>query len=98
MICPSCGHEKDAVIDSRCSKGITRRRRQCKQCFFRHTTYELTSEALEKMNKMGGVSEAIETVFGVLDLLQDMTRQKLNNVLKDLPSSYLKLKRVKQSP
>ncbi len=98
MICPTCGHDKDAVIDSRCSKGITRRRRACKLCSTRYTTYELTSDALEQLNNAGGVAEAIDLVFGVLDMMQDMVGQKLKAVRNQLPGNYLKLKSAKPAP
>ncbi len=42
MNCPSCQHPDSAVLDSRVSKdgGSIRRRRRCKDCDFRFTTYE----------------------------------------------------------
>lgn len=95
MNCPTCGHNKSSVIDSRASKGIIRRRRACLQCTTRYTTYELDSDTLEKMTHSGGVGEAIDLVFGVLDMMQDMVGKKLNAVRQSLPGSYLKLKPAK---
>jgi len=92
MICPVCGHDVSKVIDSRCSKGITRRRRACKVCSARYTTYELTSDALEQMSQSGGVSKVIDEVFGFLDVIQDIARKRLSEVRAQLPSSYVKLK------
>jgi hypothetical protein len=41
--CPSCGHQKSLVIDSRLSGGTCRRRRCCAKCETRFTTYELVA-------------------------------------------------------
>ena len=48
MQCPSCGKDKDKVIDSRSSEGgrAVRRRRECLLCGKRFTTYERPEEAL----------------------------------------------------
>jgi len=42
MRCPFCGDNKDKVIDSRAADGgrVIRRRRQCRACNQRFTTYE----------------------------------------------------------
>ncbi len=42
MLCPFCGDDNDRVIDSRSCEGgkVTRRRRLCKDCDRRYTTYE----------------------------------------------------------
>ncbi len=42
MDCPSCGNERTRVIDTGTSTDGTsvRRRRECRQCSFRFTTYE----------------------------------------------------------
>lgn len=51
MICPFCGHDDDRVIDSRSSEGgqAIRRRRQCKACGRRFTTYERVEETSRLM-------------------------------------------------
>lgn len=51
MICPFCGHDDDRVIDSRSSEGgqAIRRRRECKACERRFTTYERVEETSRLM-------------------------------------------------
>ncbi len=46
MRCPFCKHPDDSVIDSRPidSSGVIRRRRMCKSCHKRFTTYERLEE------------------------------------------------------
>jgi len=48
MRCPSCGEEKDKVIDSRSAEQgrVIRRRRQCLGCDRRFTTYERLEETV----------------------------------------------------
>ncbi len=38
--CPTCGHPKSTVMDSREGPGELKRRRQCLECGFRWTTVE----------------------------------------------------------
>lgn len=51
MMCPSCGSESLKVIDSRKTTDSIRRRRRCKDCGERFTTYETISETPEKPPK-----------------------------------------------
>mgnify|MGYP006269753151 CR=1 FL=1 len=46
MKCVYCDHEKSKVIDTRDSSDKIRRRRECKECGRRFTTYE-TAESLD---------------------------------------------------
>lgn len=41
MTCPMCG-KRTHVVESRDNGIIVRRRRECKECKFRFTTYEQT--------------------------------------------------------
>jgi len=47
MQCPFCGTDDDKVVDSRSSEGgrAVRRRRECRHCHRRFTTYERVDEA-----------------------------------------------------
>jgi transcriptional repressor NrdR len=45
MNCPKCKKDKDRVIDSRSSYDSIRRRRLCKRCGTRWTTYERSEES-----------------------------------------------------
>ncbi|MDY4587493.1 MAG: transcriptional regulator NrdR [Oscillospiraceae bacterium] len=44
MKCPECGCEDSKVIDSRPTENKVRRRRECIQCGFRFTTYEIIED------------------------------------------------------
>lgn len=44
MKCPECGCEESKVIDSRPTENKVRRRRECINCGFRFTTYEIIEE------------------------------------------------------
>ncbi len=48
MICPNCGHSDTSVLDSRVTRGgkEIRRRRECKKCSHRFTTYERPEERI----------------------------------------------------
>jgi transcriptional repressor NrdR len=47
MLCPSCGHAEDRVVDSRSTRegAAIRRRRECVNCAHRFTTYEYVERA-----------------------------------------------------
>ncbi|HEX9639722.1 MAG TPA: transcriptional regulator NrdR [Candidatus Krumholzibacteria bacterium] len=47
MLCPSCGHAEDRVVDSRSTRegAAIRRRRECVNCSHRFTTYEYVERA-----------------------------------------------------
>lgn len=44
MKCPECGCDESRVIDSRPTENKIRRRRECVNCNFRFTTYEIIEE------------------------------------------------------
>ena len=44
MRCPECGCEESKVIDSRPTENKVRRRRECINCGFRFTTYEIIED------------------------------------------------------
>lgn len=50
MNCPKCGEKNMPVIDSRMihEDSIRRRRRECRSCGFRETTYEIGRKELLK--------------------------------------------------
>ena len=73
MRCPKCGHNKSEVIDSRPSEegASIRRRRECRSCQNRFTTYETveklpllvikkdkTRQAFDKNKLLNGIIEA----------------------------------------
>ncbi|MFB6242022.1 MAG: transcriptional regulator NrdR [Candidatus Nanosalina sp.] len=60
MKCIYCGHDKSKVIDTRDTCDQVRRRRECKDCGRRFTTYE-TAESLDiKVEKRGEENEKFD--------------------------------------
>ena len=59
MRCPWCGHAEDRVIDSRPAEEgeAIRRRRQCRSCGRRYTTYERVEELGLMVSKRDGSKE-----------------------------------------
>lgn len=59
MRCPWCGHEDDKVVDSRPAEqgAAIRRRRQCRSCGRRYTTFERIEEVGLMVLKRDGTKE-----------------------------------------
>ncbi|QWT17005.1 transcriptional regulator NrdR [Collinsella sp. zg1085] len=55
MLCPRCSHENTRVIDSRmqASTNAIKRRRECRKCHTRFTTYERCEDPLEVVKSSG---------------------------------------------
>ena len=69
MKCPECGSIRSSVVDSRVSTDGTsvRRRRECKHCSHRFTTYEMiprkTTMTLNDYNRISrGLKDALEVL------------------------------------
>src|ERR1700684_1374593 len=64
MRCPFCAHLESKVTDSRLSAvgDVTRRRRECKKCARRFTTYERVEEILPLVGKKDGRREPFDRV------------------------------------
>jgi transcriptional repressor NrdR len=62
MRCPFCGHNKDRVVDSRTSQDgkAVRRRRECKSCKKRFTTYEYVEDVSLTVIKNDGRREPFD--------------------------------------
>ncbi|SFG41365.1 transcriptional repressor NrdR [Halopelagius inordinatus] len=62
MDCPDCGHERTSVVDTRSGEdGATvRRRRECRRCAFRFTTYERPEWETLQVKKRGGNIESFD--------------------------------------
>ena len=77
MQCPICSSNDIKVIDSRQNKCETikliRRRRQCRRCGYRYTTYELTEECLQQlvMIKFDKKKEMIKQAVAKINILLD---------------------------
>lgn len=57
MRCPYCQYEDSKVIDSRPSEDKKRRRRECRKCGKRFTTYEIVEKPLRIVIKRDGSLE-----------------------------------------
>lgn len=53
MICPYCGESDSRVVDTRAARNGIRRRRECKSCGKRFTTYEQVAVALHVIKSDG---------------------------------------------
>jgi len=62
MKCPFCGHAQDKVVDSRAARegDTVRRRRQCRKCHRRFTTYERLDEIPYMVIKKDGRRERFD--------------------------------------
>lgn len=50
-MCPECESKLVAVIETRSSHGRVKRRRECKDCLRRWTTYEITAEEFDNFER-----------------------------------------------
>lgn len=70
MKCPECKSDDNYVYDSRrvCEKKINsvKRRRECKDCFHRWNTYEMSEEEMNRVRRFLEVKE--EFAMGILSL------------------------------
>ena len=65
MKCPVCGSNQSLVIDSR-PEGIdstTRRRRECKDCGCKYTTYEMTDETYKKCRELYDFCKRVKKIM-----------------------------------
>jgi transcriptional repressor NrdR len=62
MDCPDCGHERTGVVDTRTGEDGTtvRRRRECRRCSFRFTTYERPEWETLQVKKRDGEIEPFD--------------------------------------
>jgi transcriptional repressor NrdR len=62
MDCPDCGHERTSVVDTRTGEDGTtvRRRRECRRCSFRFTTYERPEWETLQVKKHDGSIEPFD--------------------------------------
>jgi transcriptional repressor NrdR len=61
MQCPKCHDDKISVIDSRTDGDSIRRRRECANCLYRFTTYELIEKVLPFIIKKNGERQPYES-------------------------------------
>lgn len=76
MKCIYCGHGKTKVVDTRDTSKKTRRRRECKECGRRFTTYE-TAETFDiKVEKKDGELEEFK---------EEKIREGIEKAVKNTP-------------
>lgn len=76
MKCIYCSHEKTKVVDTRDTAEKTRRRRECKECGRRFTTYE-TAETFDiQVEKKDGETE---------DFKESKIREGIEKAVKNTP-------------
>jgi len=76
MRCIYCGHEKTKVVDTRDTAEKTRRRRECKECGRRFTTYE-TAETFDiRVEKKDGETE---------EFREEKIREGIEKAVKNTP-------------
>lgn len=61
--CPKCLSDNDRVTDSRTVGGQVWRRRECRRCNGRWSTFEITKEEYERLSKQ--ISEIREHLIAV---------------------------------
>jgi len=87
MRCPYCGVDDDRVIDSRSAEGgeAIRRRRQCRGCGQRFSTYERAEHSAILVVKRGGVTEPFQ---------RDKVISGMERATKNLPIDQEALRRA----
>ncbi|OGR83181.1 MAG: transcriptional regulator NrdR [Elusimicrobia bacterium RIFCSPLOWO2_01_FULL_64_13] len=114
MRCPFCGQSDDAVMDSRPidSAGVIRRRRLCKSCQKRFTTYERLEEMplmvvksddrrepYDRAKLREGVLRACEKrpiSIDTIDQLVDAVEYDLKDYVMEIPSRVIGEKALKK--
>lgn len=69
--CEHCGIIKSRVLDSRSRAGnYIIRRRKCRQCYKKYTTYELREDEIVLKNKVNDIITEIGLIRGKLDRME----------------------------
>ncbi len=69
--CEYCGHTETEVLDSRTTSGdYVKRRRRCKHCGKKITTYEIKASEIVLNNKIVPVLTEIGLIRGKLDRME----------------------------
>ena len=90
MHCPKCGHPETRVIDSRSQEASNaiKRRRECRKCHHRFTTFERCEDPLE-VTKSDGTVQAFDRNKLMVGLMRatikrDIDTSKLNELIDDI--------------
>jgi transcriptional regulator NrdR family protein len=66
MKCPLCYSEEFDTIDSRPSLGTIKRRRRCKNCQHRWTTYEVSAETYNRSMPVVANRETVNKIIKII--------------------------------
>jgi transcriptional repressor NrdR len=100
MKCVYCSHDKTKVIDTRVSSEQVRRRRECKDCGRRFTTYE-TAESLDiKVEKRDGEVQQFDEEkirSGIENAVKntEMTEDEVEEIVEEVKDAVRDKKKVK---
>lgn len=90
MRCPKCGHDDTRVIDSRMqdSSNAIKRRRECRSCGYRFTTFERCEDPIEVL-KSGGTTQPFDRNKLLVGLMRatskrDIDLTQLNALIDDI--------------
>lgn len=90
MRCPSCGHDDTRVIDSRAQDTINaiKRRRECRSCGHRFTTFERCEDPIEVIKRDGSVQsfDRNKLLVGLMRATskRDIDLPELNALIDDI--------------
>lgn len=90
MRCPKCGHEDTRVIDSRAQEASNsiKRRRECRACKYRFTTYERCEDPIEVRKSDGSVQpfDRNKLLVGLMRATskRDIDLAMLNGIIDDI--------------
>ncbi len=93
MKCPFCGFEDSRVIDSRPSEEKKRRRRECRKCGRRFTTYEVVEKPLWIVVKRDGSFEPFDRnklLSGIYHAIKKrpVTIAQVNSIADEVEDKY----------
>lgn len=90
MRCPKCGHDDTRVIDSRMqdSSNAIKRRRECRSCGYRFTTFERCEDPIEVL-KSDGTTQPFDRDKLLVGLMRatskrDIDLTQLNALIDDI--------------
>lgn len=90
MRCPKCGHDDTRVIDSRMqdSSNAIKRRRECRSCGYRFTTFERCEDPIEVL-KSDGTTQPFDRNKLLVGLMhatskRDIDLTQLNALIDDI--------------
>ena len=90
MRCPKCGHDDTRVIDSRMqdSSNAIKRRRECRSCGYRFTTFERCEDPIEVLKSDGTTQPFVRNklLVGLMRATskRDIDLTQLNALIDDI--------------